>query len=313
MRRPQRLQRLQYKAIFKSLNLIEKAITKNYTLKYPPIFIISPPRSGTTLTRQVLASTFPTSYFSNFTSMSTLHVGRPLPITTAYLVKRFGQTDLGSFENSYGRTHGRSAPAEGETIWGHWFGKRYEAVEPEELTAEQQAQMYRAVAATETIFGAPFLNKTTTLSLRIRAVVKTFPNALFIQVTRDPLDSAQSIYLARTTRYQRWLGAMPKECEATEKKSVVEQVCDQIYYIEKNIAYERSILGDERFTSVSYKDLCENPTREVGRIVEFLAGHGVPAKLSKSLPDSFKFSHGQKIDETPYLVMKHYLDNLYNQ
>ncbi|GJM42828.1 MAG: hypothetical protein DHS20C20_31100 [Ardenticatenaceae bacterium] len=313
MRRPQRLQRLQYKTIFKGLILIENAIAKEYTLRFPAIFIVSPPRSGTTLTRQVLAWSFPTSYFSNFTSMSTLHVGRPLPITTAYLVKRFGQTDLGSFENSYGRTLGRSAPAEGETIWGHWFGKRYEAVDPQELTPEQQAQMYRAVAATENILGAPFLNKTTTLSLRIRAIVKTFPKALFIQVTRNQLDSAQSIYLARTNRYHHWLGAMPKECEASEKKSIVEQVCDQIYYIEKNIAYERSIIGDERFTTVAYKDLCENPTREVGRIVEFLAGHGVPAKISKSLPDSFKFSHGQKIDETPYLVMKHYLESLYSQ
>ena len=313
MRRPQRLQRLQYKAVFKGLSLIENVITKKYTLNFPPIFIVSPPRSGTTLTRQVLAWLFPTSYFSNFTSMSTLHVGRPLPITTAYLVKRLGQTDLGSFENSYGRTLGRSAPAEGETIWGHWFGKRYEAVDPQELTPEQQAQMYRAVAATENILAAPFLNKTTTLSLRIRAIVKTFPKALFIQVTRNQLDSAQSIYLARTNRYHHWLGAMPKECEASEKKSIVEQVCDQIYYIEKNIASERSILGDERFTTVAYKDLCENPTREVGRIVEFLAGHGVPAKISKTLPDSFKFSHGQKIDETPYLVMKHYLEGLYSQ
>ena len=108
MRRRQRFRSLQYKAVFKGLNLIEKAITKKYTLKFPPIFIVSPPRSGTTLTRQVLAWLFPTSYFSNFTSMSTLHVGRPLPITTAYLVNRFGQTDLGSFENSYGRSHGRS-------------------------------------------------------------------------------------------------------------------------------------------------------------------------------------------------------------
>ena len=313
MRRPKQFQRLQFKAVFKGLSLLEKVITKKYTLKFPPIFIISPPRSGTTLTRQVLAWTFPTSYFSNFTSMSTLHVGRPLPITTAYLVNRFVQTELGSFENSYGRTHGRSAPAEGETIWGYWFGKRYEAVDPQELPAEQQAQMYRAVAATENIFGAPFLNKTTTLSLRIRAIVKTFPNALFIEVDRDPLDSAQSIYLARTNRYHHWLGAMPKECEASEKKSIVEQVCDQIFYIEKNIAFERSILGDERFTTVAYKDLCENPTREVGRIVEFLASHGVPAKISKTLPDSFKFSHGQKIDEKPYLIMKQYLEGLYGQ
>ena len=313
MRRPQRLHRLQYKTIFKGLNLIENAIAKEYTLRFPPIFIVSPPRSGTTLTRQVLAWSFPTSYFSNFTSMSTLHVGRPLPITTAYLVKRFGQTDMSSFENSYGRTLGRSAPAEGETIWGHWFGKRYEAVDPQELTAERRSQMYRAVAATENIFGAPFLNKTTTLSLRIRAIVKTFPNALFIQVTRDPLDIAQSIYLARTNRYHHWLGAMPKECEQSEDKNVIEQVCEQIYYIEKNIARECDLVGFDRFITVSYKALCDNPMREISRVVDFLAARGVPAKLAKPLPDSFKFSHGRKVDETTYLVMKHHLDNLYSQ
>jgi hypothetical protein len=170
--------------------------------------------------------------------------------------------------------------------------------------------MRRAVAVTELVFGSPFVNKTTALSLRIRALAEAFPTALFVQVHRDPLDTAQSILRARLTEYPDWLGARPRECEDVSGKSVERQVCDQVFYIERSIARERNAVGEERFLSVSYRDACEHPDRELERIRGFMAGHGAPTQRIRAVPASFPFSHGCKVDQEQYRRMQAYLEEL---
>ena len=306
--------KLQDKIMFYGLNVLEKAQRGEYKLQYSPTFIVSPPRAGTTLTRQVVSWAIPTSYFSNLTAVSSFHLGKPLPITTAKMAKRMGgDQNLGSFESNFGRTEGRGAPAEGETIWAYWFRNRYGPVSPEDVSPQQAQSMYQAVAATEQVFGLPFFNKTTVLSLRIQAIRKVFPTALFIQVMRDPLDTAQSIYKARTTRYPTWLGARPPECENIDGKSVLQQVCEQVYYVEKFIARERTAVGEKAFLTVHYKDVCQNPQREAERIAAFMDANGAPAKLTRPLPESFKLSHGRKVEEPEYHEMRRLLDKLYRQ
>jgi hypothetical protein len=306
------LNKFQDKVMFYGLNVLEKFQRGAEKLRYSPTFIVAPPRAGTTLTRQVVSWAIPTSYFSNLTAISSFHLGKPLPIITAKMaMKMMGEQNAGSFESNFGRTEGRGAPAEGETIWAYWFRDRYLPVAPEQVSPKQAEDMYRAVAATEQVFGLPFFNKTTVLSLRIRAIRKVFPNALFIQVMRDPLDTAQSIYKARTTRYPNWLGARPNECKNIDGKSVLQQVCEQVYYVEKNIAYERAIVGEPAFLTVHYKDVCANPQQEAERIAAFMAANGAPAKVVRPLPDSFKLSHGRKVEEAEYHEMRRLLDKLY--
>ncbi|WP_420643175.1 sulfotransferase family protein [Candidatus Leptofilum sp.] len=306
--------KFQDKLMFFGLNVLEKFQRGADKLQYSPTFIVAPPRAGTTLTRQVVSWAIPTSYFSNLTAISSFHLGKPLPITTAKMAKRMGgDQNTGSFESNFGRTAGRAAPAEGETIWAYWFRNRYGPVEPDNVSPQQAQGMYQAVAATEQVFDLPFFNKTTVLSLRIGAIRKVFPNALFIQVMRDPLDTAQSIYKARTTRYPTWLGARPRECENIDGKSVLQQVCEQVYYVEKNIARERAIVGEKAFLTVHYKDVCANPQREAERIAAFMDANGAPAKVRRALPESFKLSHGRKVEEAEYHEMRRLLDKLYRQ
>ena len=304
--------KFQDKMMFYGLNVLEKVQSGAEKLQYSPTFIVAPPRAGTTLTRQVVSWAIPTSYFSNLTAISSFHLGKPLPIITAKMAKKMGgDQQTGSFESNFGRTAGRGAPAEGETIWAYWFRTRYGPVDPADVSPQQVQGMYKAVAATEQVFGLPFFNKTTVLSLRIRAIRKVFPNALFIQVMRDPLDMAQSIFKARTTRYPTWLGARPRECENIDGKSVLQQVCEQVYYVEKNIARERTAVGEQAFLTVHYKDVCQNPQREAERIAAFMDANGAPAKINRRLPESFQLSYGRKVDEVDYREMRRLLDKLY--
>jgi hypothetical protein len=312
--KPTKFKNLRDKFFFRGYHALEKLQTTRYDLRYSPTFVVAPPRAGTTVTRQLVAWAIPTSYFSNLTSLSSFHIGRPLPIITAKLAQRGNKhKHLGQFNSNFGRTEGPYAPAEGELIWAYWFRNRYDPVGPDELNEEQIQGMRQAVAATENIFDRPFFNKTTVLSLRIRALVKAFPNAIFIHILRDPLDTAQSLYRARTTRYPRWLGARPHECQDMSGKSVLEQVCEQVYYIERNIAQERSLVGEERFLSVHYEDVCKKPQQELERIAAFMNAHGAPVEIIRSAPENFDFSHGRKVTQAEYKQMSLYLDRLYQR
>jgi len=310
------VRKLSKQAIFRILGRIEGLVSTEYELHYSPIFIMGPPRSGTTLIRQLVAWAIPTSYFTNLTRASWTTLGYPLPVTTAILVKWLKLTKWSpSFESEYGFTPGIGRPVEGGDIWNYYFQTYNAPVEPEEISIERQHLIYQAVAATERIFDLPFVNKTVDLSVRIRALVKIFPTALFIQVERNPLDVAQSLLKAGMYDFpdREFFSTRPKECEDLSNKSKVEQVCEQVYYIGKNIAFERSVVGEDRFLKVTYKNVCENPLRELNRIANFMTGHGVPARIIRSIPASFPYSHGRKIDYTDYLAMATYLRNLYSQ
>ena len=296
---------------FQGLAWIEEHRSANHETHYSPTFIVGPPRGGITLIRQLIAWSMPTSYFSNLTTTSQLTLGYPLPATTAWLAKWLrGTRYLRSFESDYGYTRGAGAPAEGEFIWSYFFKTRYGPVDPAEVTADQQKAIYQAVAATERAFDRPFVNKSAVLSLRIRALVKIFPEALFIQVTRDPLDVAQSIFRARQKRYTTWLGPRPRQCAQETNNSLREQVCDQVHYVEANIAHERSIVGEARFLTVTYKDVCDHPLRQLKRIADFMSSHGVPASILRTVPESFAYSHGCKVDQPDYVAMRAYLEKL---
>ena len=296
---------------FRRLAQIEQHLFIDCQTPYCPTFIVGPPRAGTTLLRQLVAWAIPTSYFSNLTGASVRLLGYPLPGTTAWLARWLpGIRFVRSFKSVYGHTRGATAPTEGEFIWGYLFDNKRSAVDPNELTSKQQRAIYGAVAATERAFGLPFVNKTSVLSLRIRALVKVFPDALFIQVRRDPLDVVQSIFRARQTNYPDWLGPKPTQCENVGDKSILEQVCEQVYYVEENIADERSVVGEDRFLTVTYKDVCDNPLIQLKRVAAFMSDHGAPARITQAVPHSFEFSHGRRVEAADYRAMRAHLDKL---
>lgn len=299
------------------LTLEQYANGSEYRLRYSPTFLVGPPRCGGTVTRQLMAWGLRTCHFTNLLTQTVLECGRPLPVATAKMVRWLHGSPPADrryrkapFSNRFGQIPGRGAPAEGELIWGCWFGDRHGPVAPEEIDDDQAREMYRAVAATEKVFGLPFVNKTTTLSLRIRALVKVFPTASFIELRRDTLDTAQSIYRARRTAYRKWLGPRPSECEGIDGESLAEQVCRQVHYIRQSIAREREAVGPERFLTVGYQETCDDPSGALEKIAAFMMQRGAPVDRIRTVPDTFPFSHGQKVDDAEFAQLRACLQRL---
>lgn len=294
------------------LSVGEKAFQSGCELRFSPVFLVAPPRAGTTVTRQLIDQAIPTSYFSNFAYRALLDHGKPLPGTSAWIVKHVRNLRYNvSFQSDYAYSPGMCSPSEAELLWGYWFGTRYDAVEPGQLSEEKKEALYAGVALTEKVFGLPFVSKSTVLSLRIRTLCEVFPSASFIQILRDPLDTAQSIFVARTRKHPVWLGARPLECKELGDLSIHEQVCRQVYYVEQSISRERRVVGEERFSSVYYRDVCEKPREVLKGMASFMERRGSPAPIVGVVPEKFPLSSGQKIDDEDYSRLQEHLAELY--
>jgi len=306
------------------LSWVEGKVSPEYELRYSPTFIIGPPRIGSTLLYQIVTYALGTSYFTSLAIRLYVKGSPAIPIFAARLAKGFGlvKRHHETFESYYGNGLGPGGPDEGSQIWNQWFPERY--VGSEDRCMRFHRDIYQAVAATERIFDRPFVNKDNWHSVRIQALVHIFPKALFIECLRDPLATAQSIFIARTqdfpTSNQKpkdlraaWFSVKPREYESIKGKGLIEQVCEQVYFTEQNIATDRATVGEHRFLSVNYRELCQDPRREIRKIADFMTNHGAPTQIIRSIPASFNFSGKRKIDKASYLAMAAYLEKLYGR
>lgn len=277
------------------LRPIERTLSMGRKLRYPPVFIIGVPRSGTTILRQLIASTIQTSYISNFGDKLFRNLGVPYPAISAIVLRLVDAKPIQiTYTPTYGTTPGRGNPSESEHSWAYWFKRLIEEVAPSDVLPQMKRAMYRGIAATQRLSGRPFVNKTTVLSLRIRALVDVFPGALFIHVQRDPIDVAQSLLVARDAYKNDWLGAKPRECEELPSDDVVGLICAQVRFTHQRIVTDQEKTGSDRFLTIEYEQLCANPPQELERVKRFFSKFGVPVTVVGEGPKSLPFTNGRR-------------------
>ena len=90
---------------------------------------------------------------------------------------------------------------------------------------------------------------------------------------------------------------MPPECEGMEGSDLIEQVCAQVHHCEQRMATDRAAVGEDRFLTVRYDDVCSRPGQELERMVRFLRRHGVPARIARPVRCTFERSAGKDLGE----------------
>jgi len=254
------------------LGAIEKRLTRQ-EIPQPapvPILIIALPRSGSTLLYQLIAARFDVCYFQNYMK----HVPEA-PVSSAAMLSLFVnlRPDI-VFKSDYGESSGWRGPSQGYEIWNRWLPPEVDWIPAGYLAQESLDEMRRTILSLQKVCKAPFLNKWQRHSLRIGALHEAFPDCIFVNLKRDPAHVALSILRGRRRFLgdeKKWLSARPRACENVEGLTPIEQVCAQVHHLEKEISEAFSILGPERYVSIQYEDLCENPVRELDRISKFYA------------------------------------------
>jgi hypothetical protein len=170
----------------------------------------------------------------------------------------------------------------------------------------------------ERIFKVPFINKWPINSVRILPFAEAFPDCVFIRVKRDPVMIAQSILQGRREFWNdegKWISAKPNNYEEIKTKTNIEQVCEQVYYIEKDIDRDSKIVGIEKFLDIEYKELCESPKNVVNKIKDFYTkrSNGYVLSDRHNPPNKFDYQINIKVSYEEYKFMEKYINQIYQK
>jgi hypothetical protein len=259
--------------------------TASTRLRAPPLFVIGPPRGGTTLVGLHIFNTFEFAYFPN---VSKLH--RKTPYMRARLARSHGAW-APSYDNAYGNVNGDLALSDGWDIFQRWF-------EPYSESAREHAANARGLvklaARFEQLFDAPFFAKNNANSMRVGALAELFPRALFVHVTRGYPEAASSLLEARRRHgvaLNRWWSAAPPQMLGRKFASELEQVAATLWGLDRYIEDQLARLPDERWTSVDYEAFCAYPNEIIDWIAARYASAGVALRRrAGERPDRFDAS-----------------------
>jgi hypothetical protein len=279
--------------------------------QYPPIFIIGAPRTGSTYLFQVLASYFQFAYLTNFSS-----IFFKTPSLAIYINKLLGIHNCVKKTSEYGFTPGVFSPSEGGPVFNYWFGPVNQSGNFKNRAKIAQTEVH----AISSIMEAPFLAKNLNNSMRLPLIIRTFPNACFIQIKRNPLYVAQSLILARRRLFgdqSKWFGPAPPEIKDLERMPPFEQVVMQIKLIEEHIDTDIAQLNIKRVIELDYEDLCGSKEKLMRKIAKDFSDFGVAlqsntnnkldttTKSERKLLDDADFEHLQS------LLRKHWPAGIY--
>jgi len=251
-----------------------------------PVFIIGPPRSGTTLLYELLAMRFGFAFFSN-----AAHRLPRTPVAATRLFHSAIRAWRGTYRSDFGRLRGWGAPCEAGWIWDRWMSG-FEAMDGDDIDPDAADELRHTVAAIADALGGPFLSKNVVHSVRMRALDRVFPDAVFIALRRNERDTIRSIYRLRQRRLgeadlSQWLSVRPRGWESHRHAAPVEQIAAQVFGVQCDIARDALAIGPARLLSVEYESLAADPRRQLERIGMFLAGHDIGAAPRFEVPAHF--------------------------
>jgi hypothetical protein len=242
----------------------------------PPVFLIGPARSGTSLLYKVLCLHPDVSYVSNWVAR---FPGRWWLASFNRVARRFpSQTRrvwFGGGSNAY--VYGRARPlrerlfpmpVEGEPVYAACGV--HEAGDPD-VNVGNEALRTAFAAIQHSSGGSLFVNKRVANNLRIPLLARTFPSARFVWITRDGRAVANSL-----SRVDWWDNSLVWWCGQTPRRWREEgrdpwELCAR-NWVEELSAIEdgiRSVPGENVFR-LSYEDFVRDPMAALSEMAGFL-------------------------------------------
>jgi hypothetical protein len=277
-------------AVHRLLQPIETTLRRSGggTVEHAPVFIVGPPRTGSTLLYQLLVRRYRFCYFSNL-----LNRFPATPLAVAKLSGSLGGFDADAgFESRYGATLGWCSPNQGRECWLQWLPESPNALEPDAVPAEAKRRIRATVAALQRISGRPFVNKWPPNSLRVRLLAEIFPQAVFVRISRAAGPTVRSILRGRDELCRRgsgWFSVKPPGYrDVMNDRAPAEQAGWQIASIEHFIDADRDAIGARRFFHVQYEELTCRPREVLDEVAAFYERTtGVALEKRCEVPASF--------------------------
>lgn len=238
-----------------------KLIGRNYCDKFSlfsPVFIIGAPRTGSTVLYQSITNQADVLYVDNLSCFFYRNLFLGFWLSNLF----FRQKSHNCFKSDHGDTFdcGLHSPSECGFFWYRWLPKTKHFIDYEEVSDKVIEEIKKEMTTVMDYFRKPLVIKNLNAGQRLRLLIKTFPEAKFIFVRRDPLYTAQSIIRAKRKLKipdnQFW-GIMPPNVEELKKLDWSEQIVKQIYFLEKQIVEDLQLFPQENVFEVNYTDLSQ--------------------------------------------------------
>lgn len=271
----------------------------------PAIFVFALPRSGSTVTYQSICHGLLVNYLSN--AWNLLY---QLPLIGGWLSSKLSERHESEFISQHGFVSGLDGPAEGLAFWSWWSGSGL-SENSESLVhsdnIEKRASYLRKVIFLLGKQKKPFVSAYLGHSLVPDRVDDLFPGSVLIRLYREPVANALSILKSLRHGDSNWFSVKPKECEGAEKESEHFAVASQVYWLNKRLEEAKC---SNRMLLISYEALCENPRKEVDRVVERCAEQGLTVKYKFPLPRKLNYKKADLIGDDDAIQIKKALNKL---
>lgn len=248
-----------------------------------PVFVLSPPRSGSTLLYQVLVRTTGVSFISNLMALlpsQMLRLARPS-------LARVPPPDAPYHPGEYGFVPGLFSPSEAGKVMDRWF-------DPARVAAHRPWTR-RTAAALHAITGRPLVVKALPLALALPVVAAHFPRARLVILTRRGADVVRSIHRGQSdpaVAADRWSGVTPADIPDFGDRHPAHRIAWTVAEFGRRIEEGARLFEVDRVVRVAYLDLCRDP----GGTVAAIAGRLGLAVTAERMPAPFARPAGRGQD-----------------
>lgn len=262
--------------------------------RYPFLFVVGLPRSGTTLLTQLLAHCLDVGYINNLAARFW-----KAPVTGIKFSKSvLDLKNFQAFKSHYGATEELADIHEFGYFWRDWLLKdSFENIKNARSIEDQieWQELKKTLANMQAQFSRPMVFKNIFGSYHMSKLNEIFGKTLWIYIERDPLDTAVSILKARQKYYDdpnKWWSYVPPEYEKIIEKDYWHQIAGQIHYLKKFYYQELHKLRDSGSgLKITYEELSEDPASILVTIQQKISSlYGVTIPIKHKPPEGFEIS-----------------------
>lgn len=267
--------RMLYKILFTPLRFVSEALAaRNNSCRFRQVFIIGPPRSGTTLLSQFLINNYPFFYIYNLL-YKTYPAMYLFQLMWSFLPKNI-KKNKNILDSYYGDTKGIFGAHEGGNFWNQWFKPADTHFAGKDYAIRNEKSLVDTVNGLSNISKKHFLVKNLPCGMRLQVLTRLFPNALFLVCERDDVATGKSILNGRIIYHgniNSWFGISPKnKPQIMQLETPHLQIAQQVLSIKKQI--DLDLMGFEKNVQrVSYEELCNNTDVAIKKLNDFFNEH----------------------------------------
>lgn len=266
-----------FDSLFEKLLRVKKEDKKDC----PVVVLLAPPRSGSTLTYQIL-----TSGIKNFHLTNIWNLLFSTPVLGGLVSSKLCKNYKSSFHSFQGFVPGLCGEAEGLKFWNYWSGQNLE--EQDQLNIPQLQKLAKKINLLGNGDRGVFITGYLGHVFSVEALREVFPKIIFVHLYRDLLSNSHSIYQLSS---DSWTSTKPKGFSesAINNLSRHEVIAKQVTVIHSKVIAQGK---KNDIISVSYEEICKNPNQVIDKIVAFANSRDILLDKNKliNIPNSFAVS-----------------------